>query len=185
MVPGAAESVGSFSDREASSGDALARPKSRILTTPSVVRITFSGFRSRWTMPLACAAARPSAIWPAIWSAFGSGRPAAVEQVPQVRALEELHGQVGPPGLLADVVDRDDVRVVQRRGRARLGVEAGDAGRVADHVVRKDLDRDAPAEPRVLRPPDLSHSAGAQRRNHLVGTDLRALAQRHGTPGEL
>ena len=40
----------------------LARPKSRILTRPSVVTKTFSGFRSRWTMPLVCAAARPRAI---------------------------------------------------------------------------------------------------------------------------
>ena len=33
------------------SGVVLARPKSRILTTPSLETIRFSGFRSRWTMP--------------------------------------------------------------------------------------------------------------------------------------
>ena len=41
----------------------LARPKSRILTRPSLVTKTFSGFRSRWTMPFSCAAARPWTIW--------------------------------------------------------------------------------------------------------------------------
>ena len=40
-----------------------ARPKSRILARPSAVTMTFSGLRSRCTTPLACAAARPSAIW--------------------------------------------------------------------------------------------------------------------------
>ena len=48
------------------SGDDLARPKSRILTTPSRVTIRFSGFRSRCTMPRAWAAASPSATWAAI-----------------------------------------------------------------------------------------------------------------------
>ena len=40
----------------------LARPKSRIFTRPSVVRKRFSGLRSRWTIPLRCAAARPCAV---------------------------------------------------------------------------------------------------------------------------
>ncbi len=43
----------------------LARPKSRILMRPSVVRKRFSGLRSRWTMPLRWAAARPWAAWTA------------------------------------------------------------------------------------------------------------------------
>ena len=37
-------------------------PKSRIRAWPSPVRKRFSGLRSRWTTPFACAAARPSAI---------------------------------------------------------------------------------------------------------------------------
>ena len=45
------------------SARSLARPKSRIFTKPSPVTITFSGLRSRCTMPAACALARPSAIW--------------------------------------------------------------------------------------------------------------------------
>jgi hypothetical protein len=39
-----------------------AMPKSRIFTRPSVVRKMFSGLRSRWMIPFACAAARPSAM---------------------------------------------------------------------------------------------------------------------------
>ena len=48
----------------------FARPKSRILTSPSFVTITFSGFRSRCTIPASCAFARPSAIWVAIGKSF-------------------------------------------------------------------------------------------------------------------
>ena len=50
--------------------DSFARPKSRILTSPSFVTITFSGFKSRCTIPASCARARPSAIWVAIGSSF-------------------------------------------------------------------------------------------------------------------
>ena len=46
-------------------GSSFARPKSRILTRPSSVMKMFSGLRSRWTMPLSCAAASPRAIWTA------------------------------------------------------------------------------------------------------------------------
>jgi len=40
----------------------FAKPKSRILMRPSFVMKTFSGFRSRWTIPFSCAAANPCAI---------------------------------------------------------------------------------------------------------------------------
>ena len=39
----------------------LARPKSSTLTRPWAVSITFAGLRSRWTIPLSCAATRASA----------------------------------------------------------------------------------------------------------------------------
>ena len=55
----------------------LARPKSRILTRPSLVTKMFSGFRSRWTMPLSCAAARPRAIWIAEVDGLADGQRAA------------------------------------------------------------------------------------------------------------
>ena len=51
----------------------LARPKSRIFTAPEGARTTFSGFRSRWTTPCACAAARARASCPAISSTWPAG----------------------------------------------------------------------------------------------------------------
>ena len=59
---GARRDGGLLAGRALSSGRvSFARPKSRIFTRPSLVTNRFSGFRSRWTMPLSCAAARPLA----------------------------------------------------------------------------------------------------------------------------
>ena len=52
----------------------FASPKSRILARPSAVTKMLSGFRSRWTMPFACAAARPCAICAARSVALRGGR---------------------------------------------------------------------------------------------------------------
>ena len=51
----------------------FARPKSRILAKPCLETMTFCGFRSRCTIPAACAAARPSAIWVEISRSFLTG----------------------------------------------------------------------------------------------------------------
>ena len=56
--------------------DMRASPKSRILTTPSRVIKTFSGLRSRWTMPCECAAERPCAMASATFRALGTGHRA-------------------------------------------------------------------------------------------------------------
>jgi hypothetical protein len=40
----------------------FAKPKSRTLTTPSPVTLMLAGFRSRWMIPLSCAASIASVI---------------------------------------------------------------------------------------------------------------------------
>ena len=57
----------------ASVGRTRASPKSTILTVPSGVTRTLSGFKSRWIVPAACAAASPPAIWIAVAIARSSG----------------------------------------------------------------------------------------------------------------
>ena len=56
----------------------VARPKSRILAAPFGVTMMFEGLMSRWTIPSACASARPSAICAARSTARRGfiGRPA-------------------------------------------------------------------------------------------------------------
>src|ERR1700712_5519855 len=51
-----------------------ASPKSSSFPRPSGSTITFSGLRSRCTMPAACAAARAAASWPVIAAASATGR---------------------------------------------------------------------------------------------------------------
>ena len=50
------------SGAEPSTTSAFARPKSRTLTDPPGVNLTFAGFRSRWTIPFSCAASSASPI---------------------------------------------------------------------------------------------------------------------------
>ena len=64
--------------------------------------------------------------------------------------------------VLADVVDRADVRVVQRRGDARFARGSGRAPRDRPRGRRQELQRDLPAEPDVLGAVDDAHAAAAQ-----------------------
>ena len=64
--------------------------------------------------------------------------------------------------VLAEVVDRADVRMVQRRGGARFALEALDRA-AASCVSRagQELERDVPSEPQVLGAIDDAHPAAA------------------------
>ncbi len=77
----------------------------------------------------------------------------------QRAALEQFHHHERVPVLLADVVDRADVRVVQRGRRARLALEAFLGVRVTEELLGQHLDRNLPAQPRVLGQVNLAHPA--------------------------
>ena len=88
----------------------------------------------------------------------GSG----AEDLAQRPAVDELHRDVDGVSLSPDVVDRDDVRMVERRGRARLLLEALLAVRVGRELRRQHLDGDLAPQTRVARPVHLSHASGAR-----------------------
>ena len=52
--------------------------------------------------------------------------------------------------VLADLVDGADVRMIERRRRARLAMEALHRAGVAGEIVRQELESDVPAETQVL-----------------------------------
>ena len=81
---------------------------------------------------------------------------------------------------LAGVVDRDDRRVVQRRGGLRLAAEPGLERGVAGEVGAQHLDRDVPAEPEVAAAVHLGHAAVAERLADLVPGSQQAW-RRHRT----
>ena len=76
-------------------------------------------------------------------------QPPAADPVGERRALDVLHGDEVDAVRLADVVDRDDVGMVQRRGRPGFLHEAPPALRVGDLVRAQDLERDQPVETAV------------------------------------
>ena len=103
----------------------LATPKSRTFAVPSASSMTFDGFTSRWTMPCSWACCSPPAIWRASATASSNGSAAAREARLQRLAVVERHrDEQLPVGGLADLVDRADVRMIERRRRARLAQEA-------------------------------------------------------------
>ena len=73
----------------------FARPKSRILTSPSFVTMTFSGFRSRCTIPASCAFEQPLRHLRRDRQELLDRQRATHEQLAQRLALHPLHGDVG------------------------------------------------------------------------------------------
>ena len=89
-------------------------------------------------------------------------RPFLVLDSREVTPAEELHDEVQlTVGRLAEVDDRDGVRMVQPAGGARLGDEAGGGVLLADQVRVDDLDRDGAREIRLFGPINAAHSADA------------------------
>jgi hypothetical protein len=74
-------------------------------------------------------------------------------------ALEQLHDEVRPAVLLADVIQGADIRVVQRRNGARFPLEPRDAVPIALRRGRQHLDGDAAAETSVRGAINLAHAA--------------------------
>ena len=72
------------------------------------------------------------------------------------------------PSCLADVINRADVRMVQRRRRAGLALKALQRLRVFLHALRQELQRDVPAETCVLRLVHDAHAARAELVRDLV-----------------
>ncbi len=89
---------------------------------------------------------------------------ALAQQRGQVVALDQLHDDVlGAIGIGAVVVDRHDVRVLQRSGGARLLLEAGGEARVVAVLLAQELDGHLAIELLVDGAPDGRHAALAER----------------------
>ena len=83
-----------------SGASALARPKSSTFTVPAAVSLMLPGLRSRWTMPLSCAASSASAIWRANSSATSSGKGPPESQSANVGpAMSSITTACRPPAI--------------------------------------------------------------------------------------
>src|ERR1051326_4107991 len=97
----------------------------------------------------------------------------------QRHALEILHGDEGLAVLLANVVNRADVRMIERRSRLRLALKAAEGVLIACHLVRQELQSDEAVQPCVLSFVDYPHATAAQFLDDAVVRD--SLAD-HGVP---
>ena len=85
----------------------------------------------------------------------------------------------GGDGCFTDVVQRADVRMIQRRDRTRFTVEAVAQLRIGRELRRQNFDRDRAIEARVARPIDFAHAARANERDDFVDAKLRSSRQGH------
>ena len=93
-------------------------------------------------------------------------------------ADEMFHHEVAPLiGQRADGCDIDDVRMMERRQRARLALESRERMRVSAHRRRDHLERDPTPELEVLRAIDDAHRAGTELAVYFVVIDDRAARQ--------
>ncbi len=110
---------------------------------------------------------------------LGQRQRAAREAVAQAFALQKLHHEKRHAAFATHFVNRADVRMVERRRRARLPVESLHRAFIRQECRREELERHLAAQSRVLRAVDNAHAAGADLFDHAVGADGLA---NHGRP---
>ena len=76
-------------------------------------------------------------------------------------------------------MDGEDVGMIQRRGGARLLLEALESIRIERARGGQDLDGDVASQPRIARAVDLSHAASTNGGDDFVGAEARSARQRH------
>ena len=90
-----------------------------------------------------------------------------------------LHDEEVDRVLTTDVVERADVRMIQRRDRARFTVEALATLRVASPRLRQDLDRHRAIQARGARPIYFPHAAPTKGRLNLIWAETGAWTEGH------
>ena len=139
-----------------------------------------AGLRSRCVIPFWCAAEIGVRHRdPDRQNAFE--RQAARRQHSGERpSLDQLHREEDGRARVFDGMDSDDVRVVERGHGERLAREALAAIGIRGRDVGQHLEGDLALQPRIARPIDLSHPAGAEQRHDFVRTEPGARVKRHG-----
>ncbi len=112
-------------------------------------------------MPWRCAASSAVAISIAYLIACSGGMRALRQSIRERLALEARHDEEVGALVLADVVERADVRVIEGADRLGFALEAFAAIGIRGRRIGQDLDRDGAIQPAVPRAVDLAHAARA------------------------
>ena len=86
------------------------------------------------------------------------GKWTRIDQVPQPDPFDQLHREEGGGVRVADLKNRDDVGVIERRSGARFLGETEQSFAVGQKAGRQNLQGHLPPEARIASPVDLSHS---------------------------
>jgi len=109
----------------------------------------------------------------------GQGKRAVGELFTERMAFQPLDHGIRDSVLVAEVVDRQNVRMGQRGNRARLSLEArAILGTRAGHA-RQDLDGHVAPKHQVACPIDFAHAAGAHGGDHFVAVDSESRGELH------
>jgi hypothetical protein len=132
-------------------------------------------------MPFECAASSASAIWMPKSSTvlISSGFPS--NPVPECLPLQQFHGDEGSPIGLVNLMDRADVRVVQRGSSFRFTLETTQGLWIVGQFVGKELQGDVTTQLQVFRLVDHTHPTAPDLAKYAVMRDR--LAYRLGGTG--
>jgi hypothetical protein len=100
-----------------------------------------------------------------------------LQHAPEIDPLDVAHRDEQAPVVLARLVDRDDSRVVDRRGKARLAQEPLAEARVLRELGCQQLQGHLAAENEILGQVDDTHAAPPEQRLDPVTGDLAAPAE--------
>ena len=98
----------------------------------------------------------------------------------RVSPVEILQHEEVDTVLMTDIEQRADVRMIERRDRPRLALEALAQLRVRGERRGQNFDRDDALETRIAGAIHLAHTAFAERGENLVGSEASAGAKWHG-----
>lgn len=88
--------------------------------------------------------------------------------------LEVFHHQEIDPLVMAEVIERADVRMIENGNRSRLTVETSAGRRIRAEAFGEYLDRHRSIKAPIARAIHLTHSTGANGRDDFVGPDACA-----------
>ena len=109
-----------------------------------------------------------------------SGRQcAAFEAGPQRFAVDELGDDERGVAVADELEDRQDVRMRQPGDAHRLALEPREPGRIGRQLRGEHLDGHVAIEPRIARPIDVAHPAGADGGDDFIVSKTGAGRQRH------
>ena len=102
---------------------------------------------------------------------LSNGQQAREKQFAQRLPLNQFHRDKGAAIALVDLMDRADIRMIQRGGKARLAGQTAERLRVLDEFFGKKLQRNMAAELQVFGFVNHAHAAAADLAKNAVVAD--------------